>query len=141
MHPGNSHEVSKIASKEWENKTLDLDAFLKSYTKKKIHSSKRALKPAVSSKRTLKTSVPSKRELKTDVTSKQVSSADMITNKVCASNQVVKTTVSSKQIISVDMFINGIPPTPMQRTVPDQAFNIIEGNNNVVYDNNSNDYK
>ncbi|CAG8738470.1 8259_t:CDS:2 [Racocetra persica] len=107
-------EVSKIASKEWKKKTSDLAAFLKSYTKKVNSYRKNNLLP------TFRTYKP---------------------KKVRPSKRALKTAVSSKQIISVDMFLNGIPPTPMQSAVPNQAFNMIEGNSNVVCDDKLSDYK
>ncbi|CAG8616785.1 6264_t:CDS:1, partial [Cetraspora pellucida] len=135
IHPGDSREVSKIASKEWKKRTQELKDFLKNYTKKVNLYRKNKLLPTF---RTFKPNAKkvrsSKRAFKTTVPSKQVSSGSMIVNQARSPKQMVNTTDPSKQLISVDMMLNGIPLTPMERPGTGQAFDMIEGNNNVVSD-------
>ncbi|CAG8676416.1 hypothetical protein C2G38_2174873 [Gigaspora rosea] len=134
-HPGDIEEVSKLASREWSQRTSDLNETIKSYTRKvKLH--RKNLPP------TFRTYVYKPRPPKQKV--KNAASLKRKTKAVAPSNK--ETSISNLRHNlenSADMIINGIPPTSSKSVVTkqdNQDFNWTEGNDNVVSGNNIDSY-
>ncbi|CAG8666861.1 11306_t:CDS:1 [Gigaspora margarita] len=133
-HPGDIEEVSKIASREWSEKTSDLDDFLKSYTTKVKSHRQKNLRPTF--RNYVYKPRPPKQKVKDAASLKRKTKAAVLSN--------IKTNICNlghNLENSVNMIFNGIPPTPVVINQDNQDFNWTEGNNNVVSGNSIDSYE